>query len=99
MRDAGITIELARAEDVAVLQSIEREAGALFASASVPLATTFRDVPWNGPFYASAGFRVIAPRELSPELEEIVQGETRRGLDASTRVVMRLRVGDRDASG
>jgi membrane protease YdiL (CAAX protease family)/GNAT superfamily N-acetyltransferase len=54
--------------------------------------TTFRDVPWNEPFYASAGFRGVAPGEQSPELEQRIRDEARRGLDPATRVVMRLRV-------
>jgi len=52
--------------------------------------TTFRDVPWNAPFYASAGFRALAPRELSPALRERVRDEAARGLDPATRVVMIL---------
>jgi N-acetylglutamate synthase-like GNAT family acetyltransferase len=30
--------------------------------------TTFRDVPWNAPFYARLGFEYIA--ELTPELRQ-----------------------------
>ena len=51
--------------------------------------TTFRDIPWNAPFYASAGFRNAAPHEIGPELAAIVQDETARGLDPRQRVVMR----------
>jgi GNAT superfamily N-acetyltransferase len=51
--------------------------------------TTFRDVPWNAPFYASAGFRALAPGELSPGLAAVVRDETARGLDPAQRVVMR----------
>lgn len=51
--------------------------------------TTFRDVPWNMPFYARLGFEVISPDELSPALISVVQDETRRGLDPTRRVVMR----------
>jgi GNAT superfamily N-acetyltransferase len=58
--------------------------------ASVTL-TTFRDVPWNMPFYDRLGFRVIPTRELSPALRAVVQDETRRGLDPLRRVVMRRR--------
>ncbi len=56
--------------------------------ASVTL-TTFRDVPWNMPFYARLGFRVVPPEELSPALRARVEDETRRGLDPSSRVVMK----------
>jgi GNAT superfamily N-acetyltransferase len=51
--------------------------------------TTFRDVPWNAPFYASCGFRVLGPAELSPALRAVVEEEAARGLDPATRVVMR----------
>ena len=51
--------------------------------------TTFRDVPWNMPFYARLGFQVIPSEALSPALRSIVQDETRRGLDPTRRVAMR----------
>src|SRR5262249_28838174 len=50
--------------------------------------TTFRDVPWNMPFYERLGFRVIPGAELSAALRTIVDDETRRGLDPSRRVAM-----------
>ena len=51
--------------------------------------TTFRDVPWNMPFYARLGFAVVAPEKVSVPLRAIVEDETRRGLDPSRRVVMK----------
>lgn len=51
--------------------------------------TTFRDVPWNMPFYGRLGFEAIAPEDLSPALQWIVEDETRRGLDPTRRVAMR----------
>lgn len=51
--------------------------------------TTFRDVPWNMPFYARLGFEVVAGSELTPALRAIVDNEARRGLDPARRVVMR----------
>jgi GNAT superfamily N-acetyltransferase len=51
--------------------------------------TTFRDVPWNAPFYARAGFRVVAPAALPPGLAARVREEAARGLDPSERVAMR----------
>src|SRR5262249_39257876 len=56
--------------------------------ASVSL-TTFRDVPWNQPFYARLGFEIVPPAQCSPSLCAIVEDETRRGLDPTRRVVMR----------
>jgi GNAT superfamily N-acetyltransferase len=51
--------------------------------------TTFRDVPWNMPFYARLGFEVIPSGRLSPFLRSVIEDETRRGLDPARRVVMR----------
>jgi GNAT superfamily N-acetyltransferase len=51
--------------------------------------TTFRDVPFNMPFYARLGFHVIPPGELSAALRAVVGDEIRRGLDPLRRVAMR----------
>jgi GNAT superfamily N-acetyltransferase len=51
--------------------------------------TTFRDVPWNMPFYTRMGFEALPASELSDKLLHIVADETRRGLDPARRVVMR----------
>ena len=51
--------------------------------------TTFREVPWNMRFYAQLGFAVVPAEQLSTPLIAIVADETRRGLDPSSRVVMR----------
>jgi GNAT superfamily N-acetyltransferase len=51
--------------------------------------TTFRDLPWNMPFYARLGFQVIVPEEFSPALRSVIEDETRRGLDPRRRVAMR----------
>jgi hypothetical protein len=51
--------------------------------------TTFRDVPWNGPFYGSLGF--VVTETLTPQLTRIRQDERERGIDAfGPRVAMRL---------
>lgn len=52
--------------------------------------TTFRHVPWNAPFYAKLGFRIVPPRDLSPGLAAEFADEARRGLPIAIRVVMRL---------
>lgn len=52
--------------------------------------TTFRDVEWNGPFYARRGFKELEVSDLGPELTQLRQVETERGLDVSPRVAMRL---------
>ncbi|HVI32910.1 GNAT family N-acetyltransferase [Phenylobacterium sp.] len=50
--------------------------------------TTFRNVPFNGPFYASAGFRIWdpAPREIAA----LLAGEAARGLKDRCAMVMEL---------
>lgn len=65
--------------------------------ASVTL-TTFRDVPWNMPFYERVGFRLISPEELSSALRSILDDEARRGLDPARRVAMKRAVGARLAA-
>jgi GNAT superfamily N-acetyltransferase len=52
--------------------------------------TTFRDVPWNAPYYAQLGFSVIAGEDCGPELLAIRTSETTAGIDISPRVAMRL---------
>ena len=51
--------------------------------------TTFRDVPWNMPFYAGLGFEEIPSGALTPALRAVLQDEARRGLDPARRVAMR----------
>jgi GNAT superfamily N-acetyltransferase len=51
--------------------------------------TTFRDVPWNMPFYARLGFEPVAPDSVGAELRSVIDDEIRRGLDPARRVVMR----------
>jgi len=53
--------------------------------------TTFRDVPFNMPFYASCGFLEVPAVDLDAELTAMVELEAKRGLDPSRRVVMRWR--------
>jgi GNAT superfamily N-acetyltransferase len=53
--------------------------------------TTFRDVPWNMPYYASLGFEEVAPEDLTSALRAVREDEERRGLDSARRVVMQYR--------
>jgi GNAT superfamily N-acetyltransferase len=50
--------------------------------------TTFRSLPWNMPFYASAGFEEISARGWTAELRAIVAAEAESGLAAERRCVM-----------
>jgi GNAT superfamily N-acetyltransferase len=58
-------------------------------AAAVTLAT-FRDIPWNGPFYASLGFRPLPDADLSPGLRAIHQAEAAGGMPIDHRICMRL---------
>lgn len=49
--------------------------------------TTYRDVPWNGPYWTRLGFRELV--ELGPGLRAIRDAEMTRGLDAWPRLAMR----------
>ncbi|MET9291424.1 GNAT family N-acetyltransferase [Streptomyces sp. NPDC003077] len=51
--------------------------------------TTFRDVPWNAPYYARLGFRVLAADEVTPGLRAVREHEAAIGLDRWPRVCMR----------
>lgn len=51
--------------------------------------TTFVHLPWNAPFYARMGFRVLAESELGPELRATLAREAARGLEPARRVAMR----------
>ncbi|BBJ66003.1 N-acetyltransferase GCN5 [Enterobacter sp. 18A13] len=50
--------------------------------------TTFRDVPWNAPFYARLGFEKMTT--LTPELRRKREEETAHGFAYETRCAMRL---------
>ncbi len=50
--------------------------------------TTFRDVPWNAPYYERLGFRVIAAADQGPELAALVAEEAERIPGDAPRVAM-----------
>jgi len=52
--------------------------------------TTFRDIPWNGPFYARLGFAESRQDETDPRLAGLKAIEASRGLDVANRCAMRL---------
>ncbi len=51
--------------------------------------STFREVPWNAPYYRRLGFRDIEEAELDAALIERRDAHIARGLDESKRVFMR----------
>jgi GNAT superfamily N-acetyltransferase len=54
--------------------------------------STFRDVPWNAPFYARHGFTVVEPDAQPPELVRVVEREQKEGLPTELRVIMQRQV-------
>jgi GNAT superfamily N-acetyltransferase len=67
-----------------LLDEVVRRAGA-----GVTLLT-FRDIPWNGPWYAGHGFVELPEEEFGPELRTHWQAEIDAGLHAlGHRVAMR----------
>jgi GNAT superfamily N-acetyltransferase len=54
--------------------------------------TTFRDVPWNAPYYRRLGFEELDPETMDPGLRGIVECEALVGLDRWPRIAMRRRV-------
>jgi hypothetical protein len=54
--------------------------------------TTYREVPWNGPYYERLGFAYLTPEEETPGLRAIREHERRSGLDKWPRGCMRLRL-------
>jgi len=51
--------------------------------------TTFAQVPWNAPYYARCGFRVLGDGEITPGLAAIRRREAAMGADRWPRVCMR----------
>jgi len=57
------------------------------------MLSTCDDVPWNGPYYARLGFRVLAAAELTPELLLARQIEAAAQLPMEHRICMQLTLG------
>lgn len=50
--------------------------------------TCFRDVPWNGPWYARLGYRVFEPDETRSDLRAVQAEEARWGYARKPRLAM-----------
>jgi predicted N-acetyltransferase YhbS len=50
--------------------------------------STFRDIPWNAPFYSKLGFRILDESELTIGFQQIRLQELQAGLPISERVIM-----------
>ncbi len=51
--------------------------------------TTFRDVPWNAPYYRRLGFEIVEPADQGPELRALVVREVASIPGHAPRVAMR----------
>lgn len=51
--------------------------------------TTFRDIPWNAPYYARLGFTEIPEAEYGRDLIAMIEMQRRHGLDISKRLAMK----------
>ncbi|MET7464210.1 GNAT family N-acetyltransferase [Nonomuraea sp. NPDC005501] len=61
---------------------------ALACGAPAVTLTTFRDVPWNAPWYERHGFGVLPEEAWGPELRALVEHERELGIEVAPRVVM-----------
>ena len=50
--------------------------------------TTFRDVPWNAPFYMRLGFEEVTALDAHPRLAALLVDEAQNGLPAERRCAM-----------
>jgi ribosomal protein S18 acetylase RimI-like enzyme len=51
--------------------------------------STFREIPWNAPYYERLGFRILSDAELTDGLRQLRAAESRLGLPVDHRVFMR----------
>jgi GNAT superfamily N-acetyltransferase len=63
---------------------------ALALGLSAVTLTTFRDVPWNAPFYARLGYRALDADALDARLAGVLRAEIENDLPAEQRCAMRL---------
>jgi GNAT superfamily N-acetyltransferase len=54
--------------------------------------TTYRDVPFNGPFYRELGFEPVPASDVGPGLAGLRRRERDAGLDAAPREILRRRL-------
>ena len=60
---------------------------------SIPAVTltTFREIPWNEPFYRKLGFEELSPEEMTEDIARIIADEERHGLPRELRTAMRYK--------
>lgn len=54
--------------------------------------TTFRDLPWNEPFYRQFGFETLGSAAIGPRLTTVLNNEINHGLPGQRRCAMRLKL-------
>ncbi len=74
----------------ALIEAAERHAAGLGLSALT--LTTFRDVPWNEPYYRRLGFVTLDGADLGPRLRAVLESEGRAGMPLARRCAMRKRL-------
>ena len=95
------TLDILHIREVSVLASVMgRGIGRSLIQAAIAAAnesglsaltlTTFRDVPWNEPYYQRLGFETVAADDLDQRLHSILAGEVSAGLPGDRRCAMRL---------
>ena len=57
--------------------------------ASAVTLSTFRDIPWNAPFYAKVGFREVPRKQWTPAFHLLHHREVELGLPVDRRCFMR----------
>lgn len=50
--------------------------------------STFRDIPWNAPYYDRLGFKVVPESEMTESYCDVREAEAEIGLPVSQRVIM-----------
>jgi GNAT superfamily N-acetyltransferase len=61
---------------------------------SAATLTTFRQLPWNEPFYQRLGFQTLSEPTVGSRLAAILDAEALRGLPRDRRCAMRLSLGE-----
>lgn len=50
--------------------------------------STFRDIPWNAPFYQKHGFEIVAESDHTDEMKLLREIESAKGLPIEKRIIM-----------
>lgn len=51
---------------------------------------TYRDLPWNGPWYRRLGFEEVEVGLMGKEYERLLEAEKEHGIDIEERCIMRM---------